>query len=659
MTSIWSFFAQTLEVSLLAAMLLLLKHVLRDKLSPRWQYGIWNVLALRALLPAGLFGRFLLPQVSVLLETAKSAAENLLFSNYTNPYAPLHTAAPLPWVNGTPKSVTDWLFLVYIAGVLACLLRYALGYIRLRRILRRGTPATAGQQAVITQVCERYSLKNCRVVAIGGLPSAFVCGILRPVLALPLETLPDEKVILHELLHYRNKDALQSVLWSLLRALHWCNPFLRFVFNQIGNDMESLCDQRVLERLQGEERREYGGILLAMTNERYPRAPGTTSLSNGGKYISQRILAIARFKKYPRGMALVSVCIGVVLLLPALFGASAVTLPETSFASEDSFAFSYGMAGARLRRCTTLAGALDTYAKGLLYANPAYLAAASPLSEQAKLVSDYKSIISLSEQLGVTPFESEYYILNLARQPGGSFTAHLVFFCSDADSSEYNQGFLYYILPITASRDRGWRVTPNGDFEIIKGPERTSFFDPSTLPSEMSVSQQCKTGLLNVSYQSCYSVNNREQTQSEIPILDMGYNISRTAKPDAKFDSADCVYYVTFLPMGSDEELAKIDMVSLIACPLKGADEIPHFSYDESDLRVNSRGMNGSDGSSFQSRRLSFDRWKGNIIELEGSYDYRQNTAIKTPEIPPEAYAVRIYFDKVLQEEVIVRRNAE
>ena len=51
MTNIWEFLLFTLTVSAAAGLLLVLKHLLADKLSPRWQYGIWVLLALRILLP--------------------------------------------------------------------------------------------------------------------------------------------------------------------------------------------------------------------------------------------------------------------------------------------------------------------------------------------------------------------------------------------------------------------------------------------------------------------------------------------------------------------------------------------------------------------------------------------------------------------------------
>lgn len=43
MDNIWGVLIQTVEVSLMATIILIIKRVLRDKLSPRWQYGIWGV----------------------------------------------------------------------------------------------------------------------------------------------------------------------------------------------------------------------------------------------------------------------------------------------------------------------------------------------------------------------------------------------------------------------------------------------------------------------------------------------------------------------------------------------------------------------------------------------------------------------------------------
>ena len=71
MYSLWAFLLQTGTVSLLAALLLAVKRLLRDQLSPRWQYGVWAVLALAVLWPAGTRHWLLFP-LPLWVETAKT-----------------------------------------------------------------------------------------------------------------------------------------------------------------------------------------------------------------------------------------------------------------------------------------------------------------------------------------------------------------------------------------------------------------------------------------------------------------------------------------------------------------------------------------------------------------------------------------------------------
>ncbi|MEI3363531.1 MAG: M56 family metallopeptidase [Oscillospiraceae bacterium] len=159
--------------------------------------------------------------------------------------------APIPLPPAAaPRTWADWLYLLYLAGVLALLGRYLLSYIRLRAALRRGQPAGEARTAQIAAAAERYGLTACPAVEVPGLSSAFICGLVHPVLALPAEE-TDEKVLLHELLHLQYRDVLWGLVLCLARCVHWCNPLLWYCANQAGNDLEALCDQRVLERAGG------------------------------------------------------------------------------------------------------------------------------------------------------------------------------------------------------------------------------------------------------------------------------------------------------------------------------------------------------------------------------------------------------------------------
>ena len=108
MVNIWSFLWQTLALSVTALVLLLAKYLFRDKLSPRWQYGVWAVLALRALVPAGLLGRVLVPGGRVVLEAAKIQVELPLSSALADPWTVTEVLAPIPLFPHYPPLPPPW-----------------------------------------------------------------------------------------------------------------------------------------------------------------------------------------------------------------------------------------------------------------------------------------------------------------------------------------------------------------------------------------------------------------------------------------------------------------------------------------------------------------------------------------------------------------------
>ncbi len=460
MTNLWAFLLQTLYVTGVGLLLLAIKTLLKDKLSPRWQYAVWAVLALRILIPAYTGKYYVLLPLPLWVETAKVIFEPHWASAYTNVYEATQVTSPIPWLTGAPVSISDWLFLIYVVGVAVTLLWYLISWLRLCLLLRQGTPVPADVQEQIERIGEAYACKTCRAVELPGLPSPMVCGVFRPALALPEGKELDDHVILHELLHLKYKDALQNVFWCFCRALHWCNPIVRLLLNRVGNDMESLCDQRVLERLRGEDRRNYGISLLAMANDKYPRAVGTTSLSNGGKNIAQRIEAIVRFKRYPRGMALASVCVVVVLAASCLVG-----MVDKKAGLQEGFDYvgytNRQIAAAHLNYCTTVAGALDTYAKGIMNENLLYLMMATGGETQKELeaIAQNGTAYSLPDKIKAYPgidhdvpskeavlyqLGPVYYdtteapsVRNLQEQTDGSYSALLVLYASQVLDAEY------------------------------------------------------------------------------------------------------------------------------------------------------------------------------------------------------------------------------
>lgn len=647
MGNIWEFLLQTLTVSLAAAVLLIVKYLLTDKLSPRWQYGVWGLLALRALIPAGTARQVLLP-LPVWVDMWKTAAERGLGSAYASPWSSLDAGSVLPLPSGAPRSLTDWLFLVYVLGVLGWLLWKLAAYARLRLVLRRGTPASAEVSARLAAVCEKYGLRSCRAVEVEGLPTAFVCGVIRPVLALPRGG-ADDKVLLHELLHLKYFDAAQGIFWCLIRALHWCDPFMHYVLDRVGNDLESLCDQRVLERLEGEERREYGGILLGMANAKYARAPGTSSISNGGKNISRRIAAIVRFKLYPRGMALASVCIFLVLAAPLLLGSAGTDIGHMYPNELDGLDRS--LAAARTTRCRTPAAALDTYAKGLIYDNGVFLAAASPFEKHGELYEGMRA--SRAEDWVAYHYESvpeQYaidsgsgYLINNLVCSEGVCEAELILTVNYVADLE-NGGWLkdadgdtltgLYVVPVRAWEAEGWVVEETGERQFIpitdfmvSDPVSLARWGNDILPwrDTVSVERECGTVTLR---RNLYAV--AADAGFGLSGVPQGYSDS-VYRPEAVFRTMAELFCVEYTS-GEDalpQSWAKLEML-----PLRSADE--EYAFD---------------GTEYES--IGLDPCEGALKASALSEEFRYDTPL-LPEPEFKAAAVRISLDGEVVDEFVM-----
>ena len=98
MENIWAFLLQTLTVSMVAALILFLKWLFQDKLSPRWQYGVWIILLLRIILPKQM-DRALFFNLPVWIETVKSMVEQNLQSVYSSAFTSLRMDRVIPLVH--------------------------------------------------------------------------------------------------------------------------------------------------------------------------------------------------------------------------------------------------------------------------------------------------------------------------------------------------------------------------------------------------------------------------------------------------------------------------------------------------------------------------------------------------------------------------------
>lgn len=671
MTNLWAFLLQTLYVAGVGLLLLAIKTLLKDKLSPRWQYAVWAVLALRILLPAYTGKYYVLLPLPLWVETAKVMVEPHWASAYTNVYEATQVTSPIPWLTGAPVSLSDWLFLLYVVGVVVTLLWYLISWLRLCLLLRQGTPVPADVQEQIERIGKTYGCKTCRAIELPGLPSPMVCGVFRPVLALPKGKTLDDHVILHELLHLNYKDALQNVFWCFCRTLHWCNPIVRLLLNRVGNDMESLCDQRVLERLRGEDRRNYGISLLAMANDKYPRAVGTTSLSNGGKNIAQRIEAIVRFKRYPRGMALASVCVVVVLAASSLVGMVDKEEPL------------YGMmyfgpktdrevAVSHLNYCTTVAGALDTYAKGIMNESSLCLAMATTGETQKEMEAlartgtyrglpseievyhaighDVPSKESVRYQLGYVYYDKMEApsVRNLQKEKDGSYSALLVLYVTQVLDPELHYitddegkigGQLVFSLKVWKEGVR-YVVQQLGD-SVLYTEGIAGTYSPYLVPALKTYAAEGNSGSVVVTCRSSHRVGTYYTSSG---IFGGTSQLREDPDPNAEFweEVPSYQYQTEYTFSGSEAEKAALTQVESKTKPIGIGGKVIEQSNSYSSRNDSGNFIEWTDGDGrYRCSKYLEGLWDGTLVCNGGTSQYAD---------PPEAFEVQILWNKEVKE---------
>lgn len=97
---------------------------------------------------------------------------------------------------------------------------------------------------------------------------------LRPKMLLPLDisqTLNEEQLkfaIRHELMHYKRKDNIICLLLRILEAVYWFNPVVWLMSKNVVADMETACDNRVVQAFDNQGREHYVSALLLMFSQK-------------------------------------------------------------------------------------------------------------------------------------------------------------------------------------------------------------------------------------------------------------------------------------------------------------------------------------------------------------------------------------------------------
>ncbi|MBO1628397.1 M56 family metallopeptidase [Bacillus arachidis] len=330
------FFDWVIETSIMASILvgliLCVKILLRNKLTPRWQYMLWMILIVRLLLPwspdssysiysllsyssgvSEVFQKnttFAIPKESVSEDktnhTVTTKEENYK-SNSVNVMKEIDQTDSNKKKEDTIFSVYKvtlyiWLFGVVILATITCIMNR-----RLFSYIKKQPNITDEKIVGIFENCKKSMAikKQIPLRLAGKISSPTVFGFFRPRVLLSsrhMKVLNEQQlqyIFYHELSHMKRRDiAVNWVMYSLI-ILNWFNPILWYAYSCMREDQELACDAFALTFIESEEQIAYGHTIITLLEHysSYYQAPNLANLSRNKRTLKRRILMIKKFQK--------------------------------------------------------------------------------------------------------------------------------------------------------------------------------------------------------------------------------------------------------------------------------------------------------------------------------------------------------------------------
>ena len=300
-------------ISGIVGILLIAKWVFRNNLSSRMQYNLWLLLLGLLAVPFIPFRLVSFPQIFSWLSSVRNSSASHADVNANNV---MDTVLPgtTNWINDfalsvnkdTP-SVTGYILLgIWIMGMLAMMMLVIKSFFRLRTLKKSALPLqNPGVRRLYNRCLNEMKItRNIPVYSTIFLKSPIIVGFLKPCIYLPIHLISDyheadmRYMLLHELQHYRHKDAIANYLMNFAGVLYWFNPFVWFALREMRNDREVACDTSVLKMLEEDDYEDYGNTLINFIEKvSISPFPFASSLSGNMKQMMRRIINIASYEK--------------------------------------------------------------------------------------------------------------------------------------------------------------------------------------------------------------------------------------------------------------------------------------------------------------------------------------------------------------------------
>lgn len=292
--------------------LLIAKRIFKNCFSNRMQYHLWFLLL-------GLLSVPFLPFHFIGFPQLFSWIGNLRNDQTPDIETPIFSTGDTiatqssDWMNdftlsvksNTPSSIGYILFFLWIVGIFAMIILVIKSALRLHTLKKSALPLQSPEVRRLYKHCleEMTITRNIPVYSTVFLSSPIIVGLFKPAIYLPTHLISDYRetdmryILLHELQHYKHKDALINYISNFAGAIYWFNPVVWYALKEMRNDREIACDTSVLDMIGENNYENYGNTLINFV-EKISLSPFlfAANLSGNMKQMKRRIINIASYE---------------------------------------------------------------------------------------------------------------------------------------------------------------------------------------------------------------------------------------------------------------------------------------------------------------------------------------------------------------------------
>jgi bla regulator protein blaR1 len=351
-----SFFDWVIETSIMASivvgLILCVKLLLRNTLTPRWQYLLWMIVIVRMLLPwspessysiysiISLHDKAIFDEQLVTVSSSTEQTQEKVTINETHPInqEPIHISSSIQLVEDTKEekhhentSFYTIISSIWLIGVLTLSYITIIANRRLSRYINNQPIITNERIVTIFENCKKSMSiqQDIPLLFAGEIASPTVFGFVRPKILLSgvhMEVLDEQQlryIFYHELSHIKRRDIGVNWLMHALLILNWFNPLLWYAYSRMREDQEMACDALALTYIDSKEQLAYGHTIIRLLEHysSYYQVPSLANLSRSKKTLKRRIIMIKHFQKKSYRWSALGVIVVVAVALTSLLNA--------------------------------------------------------------------------------------------------------------------------------------------------------------------------------------------------------------------------------------------------------------------------------------------------------------------------------------------------